>query len=133
MPKIRSNSTRMIYSSSLAINNHHHHPPDLLLPFLHSCYENLKVEIWSFTIFGYYSKHATTARTDLVTIPIIFKVFNIQIPHEVVAMKNFSPLFDLYAWKDRKIKLTRRILWWEKYFDDWKWTLQYENQYLKNC
>ena len=45
-----------------------------------------------------------------------------------MAKNIFSPLFVLYACKDRKIKLTPRILWWEKYFDDQKIALQHNKK-----
>ena len=46
----------------------------------------------------------------------LFKGFYIEIRHKVVAKNNFSPLFVLYALKDRKIKLTPRILCHRKIF-----------------
>ena len=46
----------------------------------------------------------------------LFKGFYIEKRHKVVAKNNFSPLFVLYALKDRKIKLTPRILCHRKIF-----------------
>ena len=46
----------------------------------------------------------------------LFKGFYIEIRHKVVAKNHFSPLFVLYALKDRKIKLTPRILCHRKIF-----------------
>ena len=66
----------------------------------------------------------TTTTTTTTTIIIIimmmmglFKGFYIEKRHKVVAKNNFFPLFVLYALKDRKIKLTPRILCHRKYFD----------------
>ena len=56
----------------------------------------------------------------------LFKGFYLEIRHKVVGKNNFSPLFVLYALKDRKIKQFREFCVIEKYFDDWKWTLEYK-------
>ena len=61
----------------------------------------------------------TTTTTLIIIIMMmmgLFKGFYIEIRHKVVAKNNFSPLFVLYALKDRKIKLTPRILCHRKIF-----------------
>ena len=62
----------------------------------------------------------TNTTTTLIIIIMmmmgLFKGFYIEIRHKVVAKNHFSPLFVLYALKDRKIKLTPRILCHRKIF-----------------